>query len=203
MKKLSILLISFISSCFSIQVFANIDVALGKTVTENGTFGTSPGSWTYYPPAAGSTLTDGILEPETELWNANSVWWNGSENPNNEILIDLGSLFKIDSFTVQADDNDTYRVEYRIGAGSWTTAFDVPTMPSWGLVTRSIDLATPIYADALRFTATGGDGYYAVSEIEAWGDKALSSVPEPQSLLLLLSGLAALACVRRRNSKQV
>ena len=40
----------------------------------------------------------------------------------------------------------------------------------------------PIFNE-LRFTATGGDGYYSVSEIQA-----LAPVPEPDEWAMLLTG---------------
>jgi hypothetical protein len=50
----------------------------------------------------------------------------------------------------------------------------------------------------LRFTATGGDGYYAVSEIEANGQR-IGSVPEASSSFMLLAGaLGLIGALRRR-----
>jgi len=198
MKKLSAVLMTIAAIACSSQALASYDVTLGKAVTTNGTFGTDQGSWDYYAPAAASSLTDGVFAPESEQWNLNSVWWNGSTNPDNNILIDLGGIFKISAFNVQADNNDTYRVEYRLGGGSWVTAYDIPDIASWGLTTRAVTLTTPIWADALRFTATGGDGYYSVSEVQAWGDSV--NLPEPVNVGLILSGLICLALIRRNRA---
>jgi len=196
MKKLYVLLMAIVAISFTGQALASYDVTLGKSVTLDGTYGTDPGPWPYYAPAAGSTLTDGIFAPETELWNLNSVWWNGYSNPANSIQIDLGGLFKINEFKVQADNNDSYLVEYRVGAGSWLTAYNVPVLASWGLVTRTENLFTPVWADALRFTATGGDGYYSVTEIQAFGESV--ALPEPMAYTLLLAGLVLIGFKRRR-----
>jgi len=65
------------------------------------------------------------------------------------------------------------------------------------LITRTTSLTTPIYADALRFTATGGDGYYAVSEIQAFGDAA--AVSEPAPFILMLTGIAVISTLRRHK----
>lgn len=170
------------------------NVVLGAAVTLNGTFGTD--GWSSVPSAAGSTLTDGIVFPEQTQWDSGSVWWNGYQNPNNEAIINLGGLFSINSFLVQADDNDTYRIEYRVGNGSWQTAWDIPAPGGWGLTTSSSSI-TPIIADALRFTATGGDGYYSVSEIQAEGRAV---VPVPAALPLFMSGFAAMGFAARRKS---
>jgi len=196
MKKLYILLMTIAALSLTNSALASYDVTLGKTVTLNGTYGTDQGGWTYYPVADASTLTDGLYRPETETWNYSSVWWNGVSNPGNNIQIDLGGLFKINWLSVQADNNDAYHVEYRVGAGSWLTAFDVPPVNSWGLVTRTDNSFAPFYADALRFTASDGDGLYSVSEIQAFGDAV--ALPEPLGFALLVSGLVVIGFRRRR-----
>ncbi len=172
------------------------NVALGKTVTEQGDFGVA--GWGSGILAPGSSLTDGTFFPETTQWDQNSVWWdeNNPSSVGNTITIDLGGTYTIDSFTVQADDNDTYRVQYWDSVGSsWVTAWDVPSVPSYGLVTRSTILGAPITTAGLRFSATGGDLYYAVSEIQAFG----KAVPETGSTLALASvAFAMLGAIGRK-----
>ena len=107
---------------------------------------------------------------------------------------------------VQADDNDAYRVEYWTGT-AWQSAWEVPNYDAygWGLQTRPNPdnntekylLPSPITTDKLRFMATSGDNCYSVSEIQAFG----TLVPLPASVLLLGSGLAGLAGVRRWRSR--
>ena len=96
---------------------------------------------------------------------------------------------------VQADNNDTYRIEYRQG-GNWVTAWDVPAVNSYGLVTRGTTLAQAITTDELRFTATGGDGYYSVTELQA-----LSPVPEPEewAMMLVAAGLVGFQVKRKQR----
>jgi hypothetical protein len=170
------------------------NVALNKTVTLDGTF--FVGGWGG-PPADPATVVDGTFLPEGREWDQGSVWWNGSSYPQNNIVINLGGSCTITGFKVQADDNDTYRVSYwNSGTNSFQPAYNVPTYGSWGLITRpQYDLSTPITTNLLKFEATGGDGYYAVSEIQAYG----SQVPVPPTLPLLGSGLAGLALLRFRK----
>lgn len=196
MKKLSALLImavAIITFSFANQALADTNIAQGKTVTLNGTFGTN--GWFDSPStAAASTLTDGSFFEENTRWDSGSVWWNGYDNPGNYAEINLGGLFTINSFVVQADDNDSYRIEYRVGSGSWQNAWDVPAVYTYGLVTRATALSA-ILADSLRFTATNGDGYYSVSEIQAFGVSA--PVPEPETYAMLLVGLGLIGFMAR------
>lgn len=170
------------------------NIALGKTVTAVGVYGTSEGTWTYYPPAMASSLTDGLFVPEQQQWNKDSLWWNGRKNPANEIYVDLGGLFRIDNFVVQADNNDVYRIDYKTASGDWLTAHTVNSVASWGLVTRAIDLDTSVWANALRFVAISGDSFHAVTEIQAFG---VVDVPEPSPIILIMAGLLTIALARR------
>ena len=181
------------------------NVTLGSTVTLNGTFFSNSAGWPLGTNAAPADLVNGVYQPEQQQWNFNSVWWNGNDGPSNNIVVDLGGLFSITDLKVQADDNDTYRLEYFGTDSLWHDAWDIPAPGGWGLTTSSQNLLTSsltlnsaITATELRFTATGGDGLYAVSQIEATGTR---SVPEATSTLVLLGGvMSLLAFVRRVRS---
>ena len=170
----------------------------GSTVSLNGTFFTDSGGWGPGSQAAPADLVDGVYQPEQHQWNFDSIWWNGFTQPSNNIVLNLGGTFAINDLKVQADNNDTYLLEYLGTDLVWYNAWAIPSVDSWGLVTRSTTLGAPIVASQLRFTATGGDGYYAVSEIEANGRK-ISNVPDTASSLLLLTGaLGLIGALRRR-----
>jgi opacity protein-like surface antigen len=148
--------------------------------------------------AVQSSIVDGVFVPETQTWNTGSWWWDEDPSVNSSPVvttIHLNQLYTIDSFSVQADDNDTYRLEYWDGA-AWQLAWDIPTQASFGLVTRNSGLLGSITTDFLRFTATGGDNYYAVSEIQAFGAAA---VPEPSTYALMLGGLGVVGYLARRR----
>ena len=171
---------------------AEVNVALGKAVTLNGTmYG-----------AAGSTLTDGIFRPRGTSWTSGTVYWNGTAA---YAEIDLGGTYVINSMIAQADDNDQYMVQFRdIATDSWWTAWTVPNYDGYGSGmqtrpdpaddTEKYVLETPITTDALRFYALSGDNSYSVSEIQAYG----SAVPIPGALWLFAPGLAALAGFRKK-----
>jgi hypothetical protein len=146
-----------------------------------------------------SSIVDGVFLPESTQWNSGSYWWDQDPSVNTTpvvITITLHQLFTIDSFTVQADNNDTYRLEFWDGT-AWQLAWDVPALAGFGLETRDSGLLPSITTDKLRFTATSGDNFFAVSEIQADGFAA--AVPEPASLMLLGSGLVGAAARRRRQ----
>jgi hypothetical protein len=195
----SLLSILFAFSGLSASAYAG-NVALGSNITLNGTFYTDGGSWGSGNILPTSTVVNGIFVPEETQWNLAGIWWNGSDNPNNNFVINLGGQFSITSFQVQADDNDTYRISYLSGA-NWIDAYDVPQDPSWGLVTRPLyTLNTPIITSELMVTATSGDGYYSVSQVVANGT-AVNATPEPATMALFGVGLVGLAgFVRRKRS---
>jgi len=162
-------------------------------ITAFGNFGTlrAGSPWANNPLAEFTTLIDEAYRPENELWNQNSIWWDQdpSVNPSQPwITIDLDGTYAFNRFKVQADDNDSYLLEYWDGA-AWQTAFNVGAVYTYGLVTRDSGIIGTITTNKLRFTATGGDNYYAVSEIEGFAPE----VPEPASWALLLGGAALLA----------
>ena len=194
MKKIALAL--FMAGAFACSADAAVtNVALGAAVTLNGTFGGNQGGWGNLPLASASSLTDGVFVPEGQQWNQGSVFWNSLQN---SIDIKLSATYSINSFVVQADNNDTYRIEYRQG-GNWVTAWNVPTYGSWGLVTRPVfTLAQAITTDELRFTATGGDGYYSVTEIQA-----LAPVPEPEEWAMLLVGAGLVGFQVRRKQQRL
>ncbi len=186
MHKISALALACLLS--SGVAFADTNVALNKSVTLSGTgFGIGWGGGL----ADASTVTDGIFKDASHTWDVDTVYWTGLDAI---AVIDLDGMFTINAFTVQTDNNDTYRIEYNQG-GSWTTAWDVPTNCCYGMQTNSTTLASAIVTDSLRFTATGGDGWYSVSEIQAFGQP----VPEPETYALMLAGLGLVGFAARRR----
>lgn len=191
-------LISFASIALSVASAAGPaiadNVALGKPVTLIGGFGFNGAFCGSPPSAAAQTLTDGVFVPEGTCWQVGTVWWDANHAPSldNSILVELQGSYAMKRFVTQADNNDTYRIEYRNAAGDWLTAWDVPSVCCYGMETRHVSLADAVVGTALRFTATGGDNVYSVSEIQAF------VVPEPGSWALLALGVSTLALRRRR-----
>jgi hypothetical protein len=182
--------------CLPVIAAADFNVASGKTVTLNGSMN-----------GTADTLTDGVFLPRSTQWQTGTVWWNGDTQ---YAEINLGGTFVINSFIVQADDNDAYRIEYRdISTNLWNTAWNVPNYDAfgWGMQTRPnpdddsvrYSLGATITTDMLRFYADqaygGGDNSYSVSEIQAYGT---SAVPLPSAMLLFAPGLLGLAGLKRK-----
>lgn len=170
--------------------WSDTNIALNKSVTLNGTF--FVGGWGGGATVDKGTVVDGIFFPERTEWDQGAVWWDNNFFGGQNIEIDLGGSFRINSFIVQADNNDTYRVSY-LDSGVWKSAWEVPAWGGYGLITRPTEnLLTPIITTALKFEATGGDDLYSVSEIQAFGQ-----APVPPSVLLLGSGILSLMGWRR------
>ncbi len=155
-------------------------------------------------PATQVTVVDGTFEPENQQWNNGSWWWDedlsvnpdiGSYSKPMGVDITLNAAYTVNRLVMQADDNDSYRVEYWDGS-AWLLAWDVPAVNTFGLVTRDSGLLSPITTDKFRLYATGGDLYYSISEFQAF------AVPEPGTWAMMALGLmggGALARRRRRS----
>jgi hypothetical protein len=164
---------------------AETTVALGKPVQGYGALN----------GAALSTLTDGVFVPTGQQWQTGTIWWSGTSP---YLVVDLEAAYAVDGLKLQADNNDRYRIEGRLGDDPWTTLWEVPTYGSWGMFTRpNTDNVTwyeipVVTVSQFRISAIAGDNSYSVSEFQARG------VPEPSALFALGMGFAALIAFRRR-----
>lgn len=124
-----------------------------------------------YTPGFGSpaVIIDGAYAPEGTSW-ANSTYavkLNNAGN-GNTLIIDFGSTRLVSRVKVQADDNDTYQVDYSINNSSWTSFYSVPYSAGGGLRTRDSGTLSSVTARYIRIYATGGDSAYSVSEVQVF-----------------------------------
>ncbi len=117
--------------------------------------------------------------------------------PDNQIITDLGVLYRLTSLMVQAGDNDSYKIDF-YRAGMLEGSLEVPVIGGWGMQTRTITRSSPVLPDTLILWAGQfGDEYRSISEVQAFGSPA----PLPGALLLV--GPALLGLVGWRRLKNV
>ena len=167
-----------------LSVSSNVNIAEGAPVALSGTFFTD--GWGGGSVVAPSTVVDGIFLARRTQWDRGPVWWDTHDDGLRYLTIDLEGTYRIESFIVQADDNDSYILSFwNPGLVDWSVAWSVPNYDplNWGMQTRpnpaddgeKYDLPTPILTDALRFemNTPDSDNYGAVSEIQAFGVRIL------------------------------
>jgi hypothetical protein len=132
------------------------NVAAGKPVSAQGTVYNNL-----------QLLTDSVFAPESTNW----------DNPQYAVItpagsalqVDLGKSYTLSQLIVQADNNDSYAVEGSLDGASWTRLTDIAPYGSWGLTKRpAITLSPAVSTRFIRIYATGGDGSYSVSELQAF-----------------------------------
>jgi hypothetical protein len=82
--------------------------------------------------------------------------------------IDLGEPTPIGALLVQADGNDLYVIEGSSDGTNWRPVWTAPVVQRSGWSTRFEKLYPRTTARFLRVRGSGGDGRYAISELQVW-----------------------------------
>lgn len=200
MKRLTITALAAMLAAAAHPASAATNIMTNWTsITAIGFIGTLRAGSPWGPGSTPTSLTapvDGAFVPEGQQWNNGSFWWDQDPTVNQTPVtweVQLDQAYTVDRFLVQADDNDSYLLEYWDGA-AWQNAYAVPFQFSFGLVTRDSGTVGPITTDRFRFTATGGDNYYGVAEIQAF-----QAVPEPGAWAMMIIGFGLVGTALRKR----
>jgi len=151
-------------------------------------------------------INNGVVPTEGTTWTANStVHWFGT-TPT--FTLDFGDLYNVNDVLISVDNNDYLDIDWSNNLLSWTRLFTINR--NYGEIGNGMDTFSTVAGDTeyvagidfttvqaryLRIKATGGDGMYAIGELQAFGSKA-SSVPEPSTLAIFALGMIGLASCR-------
>ncbi len=144
---------------------------------------------------------NGAIPPQFDPFdNASAYWFDASKT----LLFTFDQAYTITGMTLSVDNNDFYVVELSQDGIEWDDYHTV--LAFQGVVQEwqgGMDTFTPnkpatasAYSFA-RITAYPGDGSYSVGELKLNG---VAAVPEPETLALMLGGIAALGLKLRRRA---
>jgi len=160
------------------------------------------------------TFTDGVLLSPAHKWNQKQYVMfldaNSTHNQGSCIALDLGGIFDVDNYIIQAGDNDINTFFYhdlsRNGTSypTWeiqiydTSFLGIPVLPEPYENTGDYSSGTPIVTNKVELfgKSLGSEQNFLASEIQADG----SRVPEPATMLLFGLGLTGLSRIRSRRS---
>lgn len=138
-----------------------------------------------------SLLTDGVIPMEGTGWASGyNVFWTGTFT---SFTLDFGEIYTLSDVLISVDYNDNYRATTSTDGLSYhySTLFNINASHGesvWGMDTMSSDNTNaeyvagihflPVQARYLKVFATGGDNFYSMGEIQAFGTP-LQVVPIP------------------------
>jgi hypothetical protein len=141
---------------------------------------------------------DGVFPALGQFYQQDTAYWTGQ---GESVLYTFDMAYRITGMTLSVDNNDFYRVELSSNGSTWQTYHTVLAFEgsvNGGMDTFSPSLpATADFYSFARITALAGDGLNSVGELQLNG---VAAVPEPETMALMLAGLAAFALKLRRKA---
>lgn len=123
------------------------------------------------------------------MWHTN---WSGSDFPH-EVVVDFGQPYLINSFIYQGrhDSDNGLVADYEVAFSNNPLVFGTPAAKGkleWVSYEQIIDLAKPVVARYMRFTALSqqkkeGTQYASAAELGIIGEKSDESVETPQPVI--------------------
>ena len=106
------------------------------------------------------------------------IWHDGIVISKNESLIlDYEKPITISKLEIQADHNDTYKIEYSINGENFASLWTVPEVFLSGLQTRHSDFFdNDKKIKQLRISASDGDNFYSISNVKVYKEKTQISL---------------------------
>ncbi|HKP60037.1 MAG TPA: discoidin domain-containing protein [Polyangiales bacterium] len=112
-------------------------------------------------------VSDDVIPVEGSFWSGGDSVVLPKDRP--ALRYDLGGVQLLKAFLLQGDNNEDYILEGSTDGVIFTPVWTAP--PVWtgqGLRSRSVVLQQPVAARYLRVNPRGGDGFYSVSELQAY-----------------------------------
>jgi hypothetical protein len=126
-------------------------------------------------PQESRVVRPGVLsrpKPPGAQWNALGT---AKIPPGGSLTLRLAKPIPADFLRIQADNNDTYELEFRLGGQTVGTATAGP-VPGMGLAGRDVNLVPATGGrpfDTIVIRGSGGDGVYSVGHVAVFTDPVL------------------------------
>jgi len=141
---------------------------------------------------------DGDFPDLWQDWTTETAWWFGTAP---SVVFQFDRPYQITGFEASLDNNDDYVIELSPDGTEWTRYYTV--FLEDGTVGEGMDRFKPAvtgvtdFFSYARVRARAGDNSYSVGELQFSG---VAAVPEPETLALMLGGIAALGLKLRRRA---